>query len=195
MYVRCWAVCPETHSCSTRQHDCFGAEPLTHIAYETGVATCAFEDEELTSLFTIAYRPIEFDVENTYVLSSLVEAPLPGMRSRLMTMLGGGRDIAERWLERYLKCSLLPIVQTAGERGIHFEAHLQNTGGYHGSTQATMSMSGNLSKKQHLQSLLPDVHFLPFGCSRRGIHRRRRRTIFPVFVVQESKSVLRRREL
>ncbi|OMF41217.1 hypothetical protein BK136_21845 [Paenibacillus amylolyticus] len=110
-----------------RQHDCFGAEPNTHIAYETGVATCAFEDEELTSLFTIAYRPIEFDVENTYVLSSLVEAPLPGMRSRLMTMLGGGRDIAERWLERYLKCSLLPIVQAAGEKGIHFEAHLQNT--------------------------------------------------------------------
>lgn len=35
-------------------------------------------------------------------------------------------------------------------------------GGYHGSTQGTMSMSGNLSKKQHLQSLLPDVHFLPF---------------------------------
>lgn len=35
-------------------------------------------------------------------------------------------------------------------------------GGYHGSTQATMSMSGNLSKKQHLQSLLPDIHFLPF---------------------------------
>jgi len=35
-------------------------------------------------------------------------------------------------------------------------------GGYHGSTQATMSMSGNLSKKQNLQSLLPDVHFLPF---------------------------------
>ncbi|MFC5703307.1 diaminobutyrate--2-oxoglutarate transaminase [Cohnella faecalis] len=35
-------------------------------------------------------------------------------------------------------------------------------GAYHGSTQATMSMSGNLSKKQHLQSLLPDVHFLPF---------------------------------
>jgi len=35
-------------------------------------------------------------------------------------------------------------------------------GGYHGSTQATMSMSGNLSKKENLQSLLPDVHFLPF---------------------------------
>ncbi|MGG6310757.1 diaminobutyrate--2-oxoglutarate transaminase [Paenibacillus macerans] len=35
-------------------------------------------------------------------------------------------------------------------------------GGYHGSTQAAMAMSGNLDKKQHLQSLLPDVHFLPF---------------------------------
>ncbi|WP_339308747.1 IucA/IucC family protein [Paenibacillus sp. FSL R5-0519] len=110
-----------------RQQDCFGAELHTHIAYETGVATCAFEDEELTSLFTIAYRPIEFDPANTYVLSSLVEAPLPGMRSRLMTMLGGGRDIAERWLDRYLECSLLPIVRAAGEKGIHFEAHLQNT--------------------------------------------------------------------
>ncbi|WP_336759625.1 IucA/IucC family protein [Paenibacillus sp. USHLN196] len=110
------------------QHDCFGAdEQNTHIAYETGVATCTFDDEELTSLFTIAYRPIEFDPANTYVLSSLVEAPLPGMRSRLMTMLGGGRDIPERWLDRYLACSLLPIVRAAGEKGIHFEAHLQNT--------------------------------------------------------------------
>lgn len=35
-------------------------------------------------------------------------------------------------------------------------------GGYHGSTQAAMALSGNLDKKQHLQSLLPDVHFLPF---------------------------------
>ncbi|WP_342573273.1 IucA/IucC family protein [Paenibacillus sp. FSL R5-0749] len=110
-----------------RQHDCFGAEPNTHIAYETGVATCAFDDEELTSLFTIAYRPIEFDPANTYVLSSLVETPLPGMRSRLMTMLGGGRINAERWLDHYLRCSLLPIVRAAGEKGIHFEAHLQNT--------------------------------------------------------------------
>ncbi|WP_251034890.1 IucA/IucC family siderophore biosynthesis protein [Paenibacillus polymyxa] len=110
-----------------RQQNCFGAEPHTHIAYETGVATCAFDDEDLTSLFTVAYRPIEFDVENTYVLSSLVEAPLPGMRSRLMTMLGGGRDMAEHWLDRYLACSLLPIVRAVGEKGIHFEAHLQNT--------------------------------------------------------------------
>lgn len=110
-----------------RQHDCFGAEPNTHIAYETGVATCAFDDEELTSLFTVAYRPIEFDPAHTYVLSSLVEAPLPGMRSRLMTMLGGGRKTAEQWLGCYLACSLLPIVRAAGEQGIHFEAHLQNT--------------------------------------------------------------------
>ncbi|WP_258166109.1 IucA/IucC family siderophore biosynthesis protein [Paenibacillus sp. PCH8] len=110
-----------------RQHECFGAEPHTHIAYETGVATCAFDDEELTSLFTVAYRPIEFDPASTYVLSSLVESPLPGMHSRLTTMLGAKRDTAGLWLDRYLSISLLPIVRAAGEKGIHFEAHLQNT--------------------------------------------------------------------
>ncbi len=52
----------------------------------------------------------------------------------------------------------IKLVKTAtGGRSI-----LAFQGGYHGSTQATMAMSGNLSKKQHLQSLLPDVHFLPF---------------------------------
>ncbi|MFD1887798.1 diaminobutyrate--2-oxoglutarate transaminase [Paenibacillus wenxiniae] len=52
----------------------------------------------------------------------------------------------------------IKLVKTAtGGRSI-----LAFHGSYHGSTQATMAMSGNLSKKQHLQSLLPDVHFLPF---------------------------------
>ena len=114
---------------------CFDAEPHTHIAYETGVATCRFDDEELTSLFTVAYRPIEFDADNTYVLSSLVESPLPGAPSRLVTMLCGkqehddavNRDKVTQWLSRYLTCSLLPLVRAAGEKGIHFEAHLQNT--------------------------------------------------------------------
>ncbi|WP_434752760.1 IucA/IucC family protein [Paenibacillus amylolyticus] len=172
------------------EQGCFDAEPKTHIAYETGVATCRFENEELTSLFTIAYRPIEFDPANTYVLSSLVESPWPGAPSRLVTMLGGrwddaedatgkpvhtesgepepakvtrhapggleygnheysmgaangqwkaahpvavaknnmvDRDKVEQWLSRYLTCSLLPLVRAAGEKGIHFEAHLQNT--------------------------------------------------------------------
>ncbi|WP_244213937.1 IucA/IucC family protein [Paenibacillus barcinonensis] len=162
------------------QQGCFAAEPQTHIAYETGVATCMFEEEELTSLFTIAYRPIEFDPADTYVLSSLVESPLPGAPSRLITMLGhyaghgheskgdkanskytegthmlsaGSKQstndhiwhgqagyqpatatnprinigLVEHWLARYLDCSLLPLVRAAGEKGIHFEAHLQNT--------------------------------------------------------------------
>ncbi|MGQ8870640.1 IucA/IucC family protein [Paenibacillus sp. TSA_86.1] len=118
------------------QQGCFDAEPKTHIAYETGVATCRFEnDEDLTSLFTIAYRPIEFDPASTYVLSSLVESPWPGAPSRLVTMLCGrqddadvvDRDKVEQWLSRYLTCSLLPLVRAAGEKGIHFEAHLQNT--------------------------------------------------------------------
>ncbi|GGJ05522.1 diaminobutyrate--2-oxoglutarate transaminase [Paenibacillus hunanensis] len=52
----------------------------------------------------------------------------------------------------------IKLVKTAtGGRSI-----LAFHGSYHGSTQATIAMSGNLSKKQHLQSLLPDVHFLPF---------------------------------
>ncbi|WP_260866017.1 IucA/IucC family protein [Paenibacillus xylanexedens] len=109
------------------QHDCFQQDEHTHIAYETGVTTCHFEDEGLTSLFTVAYRPIEFDPSCTFVVSSLVEAPLPGMPSRLMCMLGGGRAEAEQWLSRYLRLSLLPLVRAGGERGIHFEAHLQNT--------------------------------------------------------------------
>ncbi|MBR2564878.1 MAG: hypothetical protein IKE29_09660 [Paenibacillus sp.] len=117
------------------QQGCFDVEDQTHIAYETGVATCMFEDEDLTSLFTIAYRPIEFDPANTYVLSSLVESPLPGAPSRLVTLLSGkrdhvdvaDRDMVEQWLSQYLACSLLPLVRAAGEKGIHFEAHLQNT--------------------------------------------------------------------
>ncbi|WP_229730054.1 IucA/IucC family protein [Paenibacillus silvae] len=110
------------------QQGCFTAEPQTHIAYETGVATCRFEDEQLTSLFTIAYRPIEFDPANTYVLSSLVESPFPGAPSRLITILEdrAGSQV-EQWFERYLNCSLLPLVRAADEKGIHFEAHLQNT--------------------------------------------------------------------
>ncbi|MGR6542071.1 IucA/IucC family protein [Paenibacillus tundrae] len=109
------------------QHDCFQQDEHTHIAYETGVTTCHFEDEGLTSLFTVAYRPIEFDPASTFVVSSLVEAPVQGMPSRLMRMLGGGRTEAEQWLSRYLRLSLLPLVRAGGERGIHFEAHLQNT--------------------------------------------------------------------
>ncbi|WP_240636656.1 IucA/IucC family protein [Paenibacillus silvae] len=163
------------------QQGCFAAEPQTHIAYETGIATCRFENEQLTSLFTIAYRPIEFDPVNTYVLSSLVESPFPGAPSRLITILedraGAGDEnegdkgkckytepgnmqpperkqsiddntwqgqaghqpattvsnkrlnigLVEQWFERYLNCSLLPLVRAADEKGIHFEAHLQNT--------------------------------------------------------------------
>ncbi|WP_272040123.1 IucA/IucC family protein [Paenibacillus sp. JJ-100] len=117
------------------QQGCFDVESQTHIAYEIGVATCKFEDEDLTSLFTIAFRPIEFDPANTYVLSSLVESSQPGEPSRLVKMLSGKRDHgdvfirdkAQQWLSQYLACSLLPLVRAAGEKGIHFEAHLQNT--------------------------------------------------------------------
>lgn len=35
-------------------------------------------------------------------------------------------------------------------------------GGYHGSTHATMSLSGTLHQKGEIQGLMPDVHFLPY---------------------------------
>lgn len=112
------------------RYGCFGPESPTRIAYETGISTCRFVDEELTRLFTVVYRPVEFDPACTYVLASLVEAPRPGRPSRLMSLLGGGNGQsgqADRWFARYLELSLLPIVRVAWEKGIHFEAHLQNT--------------------------------------------------------------------
>ncbi|MGG6310758.1 IucA/IucC family protein [Paenibacillus macerans] len=105
----------------------FGPDSPARIAYETGIGTCRFEEEALTRLFTVFYRPIEFDPACTYVMASLVEAPRPGTPSRLMTMLGAGTLPIESWFERYLELSLLPIVRLAWEKGIHFEAHLQNT--------------------------------------------------------------------
>ncbi|RCK27803.1 2,4-diaminobutyrate 4-aminotransferase [Thalassospira lucentensis MCCC 1A00383 = DSM 14000] len=35
-------------------------------------------------------------------------------------------------------------------------------GGYHGSTHATMSLSGNLHQKGALEGLVPNVHFMPY---------------------------------
>ncbi|WP_239617996.1 IucA/IucC family protein [Cohnella mopanensis] len=106
------------------QMDCFEQEPGTEISYEEGVCACRFEEDELTKLFAIAYRPIRFDETSTYVLSSLVEAPVSGQPSRLYSMIDR-RDV-DQWFRQYLALSLLPIVRIAEEKGIHFEAHLQN---------------------------------------------------------------------
>lgn len=107
------------------QSNCFQKELHTNISYEVGVCTCHFTNDELTKLFTMVYRPIEFDVTSTYVLSSLIEAPVEECRSRLCSMIDD-RNI-EQWFIRYLEISLLPIVRLAEEKGIHFEAHLQNS--------------------------------------------------------------------
>lgn len=129
--------------------DGFADEQDTHIAYEKGIGTCTFTDEQITRLFTVAYRPVTFDPTCTYVLSSLVEGHVPGGMSRLVKMLEeyvqqhgraqAGTEVghhhasqmliqqAERWLQDYLELSLLPIVRIAEQEGIHFEAHLQNT--------------------------------------------------------------------
>lgn len=52
----------------------------------------------------------------------------------------------------------IKLVKTAtGKRSI-----LSFQGGYHGSTQGTMSLSGTLGPKEKVQGLVPDVHFLPY---------------------------------
>ncbi|WP_353856164.1 aspartate aminotransferase family protein [Bacillus sp. Bos-x628] len=52
----------------------------------------------------------------------------------------------------------IKLVKTAtGNRSI-----LSFHGAYHGATHGTMSLSGNLSPKEKVQGLMPDVHFLPY---------------------------------
>lgn len=52
----------------------------------------------------------------------------------------------------------IKLVKTAtGKRSI-----LSFQGGYHGATHGTMALSGNLSPKENVQGLMPDVHFLPY---------------------------------
>ncbi|MFD0672084.1 IucA/IucC family protein [Cohnella sp. GCM10027633] len=104
---------------------CFADEPHTFVASEEGVQGCALGDEALESLLTVAYRPVAFDPASTYVLASLVEAPIADEPPRLGRVME--RDEAERWLRRYLDISLLPLARIADSRGIHFEAHLQNS--------------------------------------------------------------------
>lgn len=52
----------------------------------------------------------------------------------------------------------IKLVKTAtGNRSI-----LSFHGAYHGATHGTMSLSGNLSPKERVQGLIPDVHFMPY---------------------------------
>lgn len=50
------------------------------------------------------------------------------------------------------------LAKTVTGRGGVFAFH----GGYHGSTHATMSLSGTLHQKSEIQGLMPEVHFLPY---------------------------------
>lgn len=106
-------------------HDCFVEEQYTKVLYETGVCTCRFDDEQLTALFTIAYRPLVLDESSTYVVASLLEAPIQGKPCRLYGWLKDQN--VEQWFRQYIRISLLPLVRLADNKGIHFEAHLQNT--------------------------------------------------------------------
>ncbi|MFC0189984.1 aspartate aminotransferase family protein [Fictibacillus aquaticus] len=52
----------------------------------------------------------------------------------------------------------IKLVKTATGRS----TILSFQGGYHGATHGTMALSGNLGPKQHVQGLMPDVHFMPY---------------------------------
>lgn len=107
------------------QNDCFNEELNTSISYEVGASTCEFGDEDITKLFTVLFRPIEFDRNCTYVLSNLIESPVGEEKSRLSTYIAN--HVIDNWFQRYLEISLVPLVRMAEEKGIHFEAHLQNS--------------------------------------------------------------------
>ncbi|MBD3919258.1 hypothetical protein H8B09_10880 [Paenibacillus sp. PR3] len=106
--------------------DCFANDSNTRIAYEEGVEGCCFKGENIAKMLTVAYRKVEFDVTCTFVMSSLIEAPIQCDSCRLFALIDQSIPITE-WFEQYLQISLLPIVRAAQEHGIHFEAHLQNT--------------------------------------------------------------------
>jgi len=105
---------------------CFANDPNTRIAYEEGVEGCCFEGENVAKMLTVAYRRVDYDAASTFVMSSLIEAPIPGEPCRLLSLIDQRIPITH-WFEQYLKISLLPLVRAAQEHGIHFEAHLQNT--------------------------------------------------------------------
>ncbi|WP_347861505.1 aspartate aminotransferase family protein [Salimicrobium sp. PL1-032A] len=79
-------------------------------------------------------------------------ASLPeGFRDRAKVQFCGptGGDAVE---------AALKLAKTATGR----QSILTFQGGYHGSTNGTMSISGNLAPKEKVQGLMPDTHFLPY---------------------------------
>lgn len=52
----------------------------------------------------------------------------------------------------------IKLLKTATQRKTVFAFH----GGYHGMTAGALALTGNLTAKQHVGSLMPDVHYFPF---------------------------------
>lgn len=68
-------------------------------------------------------------------IAALVQDPLPGFKSRLSLLIDAlavqeqrpRAQIARDWFERYLDCSIIPLVRLYEEQGIALEAHQQNS--------------------------------------------------------------------
>ncbi|MBP1966921.1 IucA/IucC family protein [Paenibacillus aceris] len=103
------------------------------ILSETGYSRVRLEEmpEEWSSSFTVIYRPMELSNPFTYVLASLLECLPEQSEPKLIQAIrrsGQGTlpDMRD-WLAAYLRISMVSLLRLFADRGISFEAHLQNS--------------------------------------------------------------------
>jgi siderophore synthetase component len=91
----------------------------------------AAEMEQMAAGFNVIYRPMELPKSHTYVMAALLET-FPGEADPILIaairQAGNGQvpDLA-LWLEAYLRITMLPLLRLFADKGISFEAHLQNS--------------------------------------------------------------------
>lgn len=87
--------------------------------------------KEWSSCFTVIYRPMALPNASTYVLASLLESLPEEAEPKLIQAIrrsrGGTLPDLVDWLTCYLQISMLPLLRMLAEKGISFEAHLQNS--------------------------------------------------------------------
>ncbi|GAA3955891.1 IucA/IucC family protein [Allohahella marinimesophila] len=94
-----------------------------------GIALTGFE----TIIRANPFKPGED--RGIHSIAALVQAPLPGRRSRLLSLIddlaqreGRSKDQVSRdWFCRYLQCAVEPLIKLLDEHGIALEAHQQNS--------------------------------------------------------------------
>ena len=103
------------------------------IISETGCSKVRFDSDsdDWSSSFTVIYRPIVVPDASTFVVASLLES-FPGEEEPKLIQAIRQSDQGRlpdlyNWLACYLRISMLPLLRILAEKGISFEAHLQNS--------------------------------------------------------------------